>query len=250
MATSINFPALSDINYPVTSVNGMTGAVTIKIPVESVNGKTGAITLSASDIKALPDTYVPPVTSVNGKTGAITLSASDVGAATADHTHDYVPTSRTINGKALTSNISLTASDVEALPNTYTPPVTSVNGMTGAVTISTGGGFDLLWTNANPTAEFAAQEISISDMTSYKLIAIFHTTFDKSLSDLAFLVPETGYWTNLVEYTAPSLFSRRAVDYLSGKLKFYDARQALADAGESSSVNNSYCIPYKIYGIK
>ena len=64
----------------------------------------------------------------------------------------YVPTSRTINGKALTSNISLTASDVSALPSsttyvssfngstgsiTYTAPVTSVNGQTGAVTVAT-----------------------------------------------------------------------------------------------------------------
>ena len=78
MATLINFPALSEVNYPVTSVNGMTGAVTINIPVESVNGKTGAITLSASDIKALPDTYAPPVTSVNGKTGAVTLSIPNI----------------------------------------------------------------------------------------------------------------------------------------------------------------------------
>ena len=54
----------------------------------------------------------------------------------------YVPSSRTVNGKALTSNISLDASDVSALPAsttyvstfngqsgaiTYTPPVTSVN---------------------------------------------------------------------------------------------------------------------------
>ena len=63
----------------------------------------------------------------------------------------YVPTSRTINGKALTTNISLTASDVGALPSnttyvssfngstgaiTYIAPVTSVNGQTGVVTIS------------------------------------------------------------------------------------------------------------------
>ena len=63
----------------------------------------------------------------------------------------YVPTSRTVNGKALTSDISLTASDVSALPSnttyvssfngdtgaiTYTAPVTSVNGQTGAVTIT------------------------------------------------------------------------------------------------------------------
>ena len=78
MATLINFPALSEVNYPVTSVNGMTGAVTINIPVESVNGKTGAITLSSSDIGALPNTYVAPVTSVNGKTGAVTLSIPNI----------------------------------------------------------------------------------------------------------------------------------------------------------------------------
>ena len=47
-----------------------------------------------------------PVDSVNGKTGAVTLSASDVGA---------VPTSRTINSKALSSNVTLSASDVGAL---------------------------------------------------------------------------------------------------------------------------------------
>lgn len=52
-------------------------------------------------------TYVPPVTSVNGKTGAVELGASDVGA---------VPTTRTVNGKALSSNIALSANDVGALP--------------------------------------------------------------------------------------------------------------------------------------
>ena len=70
---------------------------------------------------------------------------------TATDLSGYVPTSRTINGKALSSDISLTASDVSALPSnttyvssfngefgaiTYTAPVTSVNGQTGAVTLT------------------------------------------------------------------------------------------------------------------
>lgn len=54
-----------------------------------------------------------PVTSVNSKTGAVTLGASDVGA---------VPTTRTVNGKALSSNITLSASDVGALPSTTSIP--------------------------------------------------------------------------------------------------------------------------------
>lgn len=43
------------------------------------------------------------VTSVNGKTGAITLSASDVGA---------VPTTRTVAGHALSTNVTLVKGDV------------------------------------------------------------------------------------------------------------------------------------------
>lgn len=45
-------------------------------------------------------------------------TASEVGA---------VPTSRTVNGKALSSNISLTASDVGALPSTTTIPTVSID---------------------------------------------------------------------------------------------------------------------------
>lgn len=47
------------------------------------------------------------VLSVNGQTGAVSLSASDVGA---------VPTTRTVNSKALSSDITLSASDVGAEP--------------------------------------------------------------------------------------------------------------------------------------
>ena len=47
-----------------------------------------------------------------------------------------VPSSRTVNGKALSSNITLSASDVGAMPSTYTAPVTSVNGNTGAVVLA------------------------------------------------------------------------------------------------------------------
>ena len=86
--------------YPVTSVNGKTGAIEItaaslgaitNVPVTSVNTKTGAVKLTADDVGALPNTYKPPVTSVNGQTGDVNIS--------------------------------------------FSAPVTSVNGKTGAVTI-------------------------------------------------------------------------------------------------------------------
>ena len=56
--------------YPVTSVNGQTGDVTVSVPVQSVNGKTGAVTgLYDADN---PPPY--PVSSVNGQTGAVTIT--------------------------------------------------------------------------------------------------------------------------------------------------------------------------------
>lgn len=104
--------------YPVTSVNGKTGAVgglysgdnPPPYPVTSVNGKTGDVTIEGGTGNAYsPDNPPPyPVTSVNGKTGAVT------GLYSADNAPPY--------------------------------PVTSVNGKTGAVEISSGG---LSVSNAN-----------------------------------------------------------------------------------------------------
>lgn len=78
--------------------------------VVSVNNKQGIVTLTASDVGALPDT-----TTIPSKTSQLT---NDSGFITSSSLSAYVPTSRTVNGKALSSNISLTASDVGALPDT------------------------------------------------------------------------------------------------------------------------------------
>lgn len=127
--------------------------------VQSVNGKVGAVVLTADDVGALPDTYVPPappVTSVNTKTGEVVLSASDVGAATpADVSEvdakvdtkygpDNVPPYPVTSVNTKTGAVTLSASDVGAatsadVANKYGPdnpppyPVTSVNDYTGAI---------------------------------------------------------------------------------------------------------------------
>ena len=64
--------------------------------------------LSASDVGAVPTTRT-----INSKalSSDIALTASDVSA---------VPTTRTVNGNALSSNITLSASDVSAVPTTRT----------------------------------------------------------------------------------------------------------------------------------
>ena len=93
------------------------------IPVATLdnNGKIPSGNLNISG-------YVPVSRTVNGKalTENISLAASDVGA---------VPTGRTVNGKSLNSNISLSASDVGAAPQ-YTYGTTDLTA--GTSTLATG----------------------------------------------------------------------------------------------------------------
>lgn len=92
-----------------------------------------------------------PVTSVNSKTGAVTLTAADVSA---------VPTTRTVNGHALSANVTVSKSDVGlgnvdnvkqySASNPPPYPVTSVNGQTGAVTVN---GVEIVMQAAQPTGQ-------------------------------------------------------------------------------------------------
>ena len=83
---------------------------------------TGATSVAMSGTKGA--TYTPTSRTINGKalSANISLTASDVSA---------VPTTRTVNNKALSGNITLSASDVGAVPTTRT-----VNGTAPSTNIS------------------------------------------------------------------------------------------------------------------
>lgn len=73
----------------------------------------------------------------------------------------YVPTSRTINGKALSGNISLTASDVGALPDNTTIP----QGTVKSVRVQAGTGLS----SSTSTAQTETLNTTISIASGYKL---------------------------------------------------------------------------------
>lgn len=122
------------LNTKVNTIIQDIGALTIDLN----NAESGTVPATNSDMlgglpassylqvadfpQALTDAGV--VKSVGGKvpnaSGEVALVPADIGAATSEHTHDYVPTSRTVNGKALSSNISLTYSDVGAAGASHT----------------------------------------------------------------------------------------------------------------------------------
>lgn len=103
---------------------------TSRVPTSrTVNGKalSSNITLDASDVGALPDDTVIPIVPTN-----VSAFTNDAGYLTS-----YTETDPTVpNWAKQASKPTYTASEVGALPSTYTPPVTSVNGRTGAVTIT------------------------------------------------------------------------------------------------------------------
>lgn len=113
------------------------GGSTTTSGVTSFNGRDGAVTSQAGDytaemVGALPaDTVIPTTAEQVGAlpdTTVIPSTAADVGA---------VPTTRKVNNKPLSSDITLDASDVGALPSTTTM-VTSFNGRTGVVSPASG----------------------------------------------------------------------------------------------------------------
>ena len=147
--------------YPVTSVNGQTGDVTISAGgnVDSVNGKTGVVVLNKSDVglgnvdnvrqysTSNPPPY--PVQSVDGATGAVVTNAvkttpqslsdtqkqqvrNNIGAGTSSFDGDYnsltnKPTIPTKTSQLTNDSHYITASEA---------PVQSVNTKTGAVVLT------------------------------------------------------------------------------------------------------------------
>lgn len=107
-------------NYGLTKPDA-TDAYDIAVPNANADAIDGALhTLEAAK--------VPQTRTVNGKplSSNVTLGPGDIGA---------VPTSRTVNGKALSTNVTLTPADVGSPPTSRT-----VNGhaLTGDVTLTPG----------------------------------------------------------------------------------------------------------------
>ncbi|MEE1301715.1 MAG: hypothetical protein UHD64_02940 [Bacteroidales bacterium] len=88
---------------------------TVKNKVDKVSGKGLSTNDFTNDYKSKVDSAVPTSRTINNKalSANISLTASDVNA---------VPTTRTVNGKALSGNITLSAEDVNALPSSTTIP--------------------------------------------------------------------------------------------------------------------------------
>ena len=103
----------------------------------------------------------------------------------------------------------------------------------------------LLWTNPNPTADFAAQVISL-DLSEYKYVAIVTAStksqewYPRSTTVLPVMDNYTGY-----EPTAIGAAGTRATRFTRVYKDSIDIGATQTDYGTTQNT-----IPYKIYGIK
>ena len=124
----------------------------------------------------------------------------------------------------------------------------SATGGSGVATAGIGSaGMKLLWENPNPTAEFAAQTITVeglSDYDRYEVEFLFHNTTTMSNSHGAIV----GNGMILALNDANSIYRRNlTVGDNSEELTFSEAVQTGASSG-TPVTNNAYIIPIAIYG--
>lgn len=200
-----------------------------------------------------------------------------------------VPITRTINGKSLSSDITITASDVGALPaNTFIPIsladlssdpkhriITDVeratwnaksnfsgnyNDLTNKPEILPGIQVDLLWENINNDI-FSEQSIPIS-LIDYNLLLIIYGQFDKDNSCIKKQTSEIFPLSQIKDcdltksdidfVTENFMFSTRTFNIINNKINFSDAKLCTFNAFDQMTfkIDNSFCIPIKIYGLK
>lgn len=168
----------TDVRDKLASLTGTNrlGIASIKDSVTSVAGRTGAVVLSASDVSGLATVAttgaysslsglptIPtntnqltngsgfitavqaPVQSVQGFTGSVVLTKTDIGLGNVDNTSDINKPVSTAQQTAIDAKMTQHTASVDPHPQYTTTaeasaaaPVQTVNGLTGAVVISTG----------------------------------------------------------------------------------------------------------------
>ena len=115
-------------------------------------------------------TLYPILDSNNFSTYAAAKSHTHSEYAAASHTHSYVPTTRTVNGKALSANITLSASDIGAAASSHTHDYAasshthsylplSGGTVTGTVSANVFSGNAIRYSSTEPTSNLAAGQI-------------------------------------------------------------------------------------------
>ena len=247
-----NVDNTSDANKPISTATQT--ALDNKVDKESGKG------LSANDftdtLKNKLDgiesgAQVNTVTSVAGRTGAVTLSKTDVGLGNVDNTSDLAKpistaTQAALDGKVNTTDVASTSDLGLVMPDGTTITIDS----DGTIHAVGGGGtgttsdtiMDLLWTNPSPSANFAAQTISL-DLSDYVAAIVVPKLAPSSGSMRKPVICYKGMQTSCFEPNGGTNYLTRGVTVSNTGVEF-------GVGSYNGSTNNTYWIPVYIYGLK
>ena len=228
---------LTDVNSAMSSIDNAIFAR----QQESVSN-SDAITANTAAISGLTtrmDSAEQNITDTGAQVSAHTASIATLQGQVAQNTGDIAGLATRVTNLAGTdvsydpAGTDLTATDVQAA-------ITEVN-----TKVASAGGIDLLWTNENPTQNFASQDI-VLDLTDYKMLVIafkWSTTRTEMATAIAI---KDGLDYSIV------------IDTQAGSIARYDRHYTATNAGVSftggaqagTGYNDALAIPYQIYGLK
>lgn len=203
--------------------------------VLSVNGMTGAVVLDADDVGALPDdTFIPT------KTSDLT---NDSGFVNANQAATAAPV-QSVDGRAgdVTTLSNATPSPLGTASHgsaNYAARADHVHAMPSADDVGAMSKWELLWTNASPSSDFAAQTIAL-DLSGYDAV-IIQIDQERVRTYICFVGYQYDFGVVPTGYT-PSTFGRLATVSSSG----IEFGAGYYNTGANNGVNK----PTKIYGIK
>jgi hypothetical protein len=157
-------------NATTTSVGGVSVGSGLSVSsgalsanVTSVAGRTGAVTIAAADVSDL--TAVANVISVNGMTGAVTIATGGTGGSSYTLPN---ATTTSVGGVSVGSGLSVSSGTLSA-------NVTSVQGRTGAVTVSAADLTAVTTVTTGVTAATAVTNLMALSASAYSAITTKHT---------------------------------------------------------------------------
>ena len=225
----------------VTTGTGKTTSSTSYIAVKGLG--TAAYTASTAYAAASHEQALSTITgadnlkaieALTGTSGFLKKTAANTWSL---DTSSYVPTTRTVNGKALSSNISLSASDVGALPDTTSIP-TATSDLTndsGYITISDVPEAPVLSVNGST----GTVELTATDVGAQEEITATGILKGDGSGGITAAVSGTDYIASLTSGTGISV---------SGTTINHSNSVTAATAGTSSATSGStLAVPYITY---
>lgn len=102
---------------------------------------------------------------------------------------------------------------------------------------------DLLWTNPNPTSLFASQTISLN-LSNYSHVLVEFCMYASGDTKQVM----ASFYASITKYLIASCAMGNTLIHRECQI---NSANIIFDSGYvGANVNNSACIPYKIYGIK